>query len=148
MNAVVHALKLYIEDFELKVDNLPDVDENTIQAQFERLQAEQNKIEKKLSKLFDAWEDGNITDNEFVERKAVNNDRIAEIKKQMDELENSIPEKEEYQEKIVMLSDCLNALLDEGLDAEVANHYLKAIVEKIEFSRENNEEFVLDVFLR
>lgn len=148
INAVVHSLKLYIEDFELKVDNLPDVDENSIQGQIEALQSEQRKIEKKLSKLFDAWEDGTISDNEFVERKAVNNERIESIKKQMDTLEDSIPEKEEYSEKIMMLSDALNALLDETLDADIKNEYLKQIIDRMEFSRENNDEFILDVYLK
>ena len=148
MNAVVHALNLYIEDFEIKVDNLPSVDENSIVGQMEALQKELLKTERKLSKLFDAWEDGTITDNEFVKRKSVNNDKIESIKKQMDDLEDSIPEKEEYEEKILMLSDALNAMLDDTLDAEVKNEYLKQIVNTIEFSRENNEEFILDVFLK
>lgn len=148
LNAVIHSLKLYIEDFETKIDNLPDVDENSLQRQFEALQAELRKIEKKLSKLFDAWEDGNISDNEFVQRKAVNNTKIESIKKQMEELENSIPEKEEYQEKIMYLSNALDSLLDETLDADIKNEYLKQIVDKIEFSRENETEFILDVYLK
>ena len=78
----------------------------------------------------------------------MNNEKIESIKKQMDNLEDSIPEKEEYEEKILMLSDALNALLDDTLDAEVKNEYLKQIVNTIEFSRENNEEFILDVFLK
>ena len=148
MKAVIHSLKLYIEEFEAKVDNLPDVDENSIVAQMEALQAELRKTEKKLSKLFDSWEDEKISDNEFVQRKAVHNSRIESIKKQMDELEDSIPEKEEYQEKIMYLSDALESLLDETLDAEIKNNYLKQIIDRIEFSRENNDEFILDVFLK
>lgn len=148
INAVVHALNQYIDDFEVKVDNLPNVDENTILGQLETLQGELKKAEKKLSKLFDAWEDEKITDNEFVERKAVNTERIESIKKRMDDLEDSIPEKEEYTEKIMLLSDALDALKDETLDADIKNEYLKRIVDKIEFSRENNMEFILDVFLK
>jgi DNA invertase Pin-like site-specific DNA recombinase len=148
LKAVSRSLKLYIEDFEMKIDNLPDVDENSIVTQIEALQAEQRKIERKLAKLFDAWEDEKLSDNEFVQRKAVNTERINTIKKQMDELEDSIPEKEEYQEKIMLLSDALESLLDENLDADIKNAYLKQIVERIEFSRENNDEFILDVFLK
>lgn len=148
MKALAHALRLYIEDFECKVDNLPDVDENTIISQIEALEREQKKAEKKLAKAFDDYEDGVYTANEFVERKAKHNARIESIKKQIDELEESIPEKEAYEEIIMGLSDALEALLDESLDAEIKNAYLKAIIEKIEFSRENNEEFILDVFLK
>ena len=148
LNAVVHSLKLYIEDFETKIDNLPDIDENSIQAQFEALQSELRKIERILSRLFDSWEAEKISDNEFVERKAVNNAKIESIKKQMIELENSIPEKEEYQEKIMHLSNALDSLLDETLDADIKNEYLKQIVDKIEFSRESDIEFILDVYLK
>ena len=148
MNAIIHALKLYIEDFEAKIDNLPDVDENTISGQLEALQAQLRKTEKKLAKLFDAWENDDISDNEFVQRKAVHNERIASIKKQMDELEDSIPEKEEYEELIMGLSDALDALNDKTLDADIKNEYLKNIIYTIEFSRENNDEFILDITLR
>lgn len=148
IKAVSHSLRLYIADFELRVDNLPSVDENTIQSQLEALQKEQRKIEKKLAKLFDAWEDDQISDNEFVERKAVNNEKIESIKKQMDDLENSIPEKEEYEEKILALSDALAALEDDSIDADIKNEYLKQIIDRIEYSRENNTEFILDIFLK
>lgn len=148
LNAVVHSLKLYIEDFEMKVDNLPDVDENSILAQMDALQKELTKTERKLSKAFDDYEDGVYTANEFVQRKAKHNAKIESIKKQMFELEDTIPEKEEYTEKIIKLSDALDNLLDETLDAEVKNVYLKSIIDRIEFSRENNEEFILDVYLK
>lgn len=148
IKAFVHALKLYIEDFEMKVDNLPTVDENSILDQLDVLQKELKKTERKLSKLFDAWEDEEITDNEFVERKAVNKARIESIKRQMEELEESIPEKEEYQDKIMSLSDALDMLQDETIDADIKNEYLKRIIDKIEFSRENNLEFIIDVFLK
>ena len=148
MNAVVHALKLYIEDFNVKINNLPQTDENEIAKEIESLTTELMKIEKKLSKLFDAWEDEQISDNEFVKRKAVNNQRVENIKAEIEKLENSIPEKEEYEEKIMALSDALDSLLDENIDADIQNEYLKQIIDKIEFSRENNKEFILDVFLK
>ncbi len=148
MNALIHSLKLYIEDFEMKIDNLPDVDENTVLEQLESLKSQKRARERKLAKAFDDYEDGVYTANEFVERKAIHTAKIEAIQKQMDLLEESIPEKEEYQEIIMRLTDALNAILDEGLDADVKNHFLKAVIERIEFSRENNEEFIIDVFLR
>ena len=148
MNALVHSLKLYIEDFETRVDNLPDVDENSIMEQMEALRVQLRKVEKKLAQAFDDYEDRIYTANEFVERKAIHNAKIEAIKKQMAILEDSIPEKEEYEDMVFKLSEALNALLDEDLDADVKNHYLKGIIDRIEFSRENNEEFIIDVFLR
>lgn len=148
MNAVVHSLKLYIEEFEMKVNNLPDVDENTILSQTEALQKQINKSKKALSKLFDGWTADIISDNEFVLEKAKHNAKIEALQKQIDILEDSIPEKEEYEDVVIMLSEALDALLDDDLDAEIKNEYLKRIIYKIEFSRENNEEFILEIFLR
>ena len=147
LKAVIHALKLYIEDFEMKLDNLPDSNENEISKQIELMRKEIQKIERKLSKLFDSWEDEKITDNEFVERKAVHNSRIESIKEEIENLEYTIPEKEEYQEKVILLSEALQAIKDDALDAEIKNEYLKRIISTIEFSRENNSEFILDINL-
>lgn len=147
IKAVIHALKLYIEDFELKLDNLPDSNENEISNQIDLLNREIHKIEKKLARLFDSWEDEKITDNEFVERKAVHNNRIENIKEEIENLEYSIPEKEEYREKIVLLSEALKAIQDNVLDAEIKNEYLRRIIATIEFSRENNSEFILNIDL-
>ena len=149
LNALVHALKLYIEDFEMKVDNLPDVDENALQSQIEALYAEIRKTEKKLAKAFDDYEEGIYTANDFVVRKAKHTARIEAIQQQIEELENSIPEKEEYEEIILMLSDALDYLLDDDIDADIKNEYLKQIIDVIYYSREaNSNEFVLDITLK
>ena len=147
-NAVIHSLGLYIEDFELKVDNLPQTDENTILGQINAIEKEIKKTEKKLSKLFDAWENDTITDNEFVQRKEVNTNKIEELKAEIEKLENTIPEKEDYEEKIMSFSDALAALKDKTLEADVKNEYLKRIIERIEYSRENNNEFILDIYIK
>lgn len=148
LNAVIHALKLYIEDFKVKVDSLPLVDKNSIELQVNNLQGELRRIEGRLAKLFDGWEDKKISDNEFVQRKQVNHGRMDKIKKEIVELENSIPEKEDYEEKILTFSDALEALKSDDIPADIKNEYLTAIIEKIEFSRENREEFILDIHLR
>ena len=146
MDALTSALDTYIDDFELKIDNLPDVDENSIQDQITALENEIRKTEKKLSKLFDSWEDGIIDNNEFVQRKEVHNLKIDAIKRQIEDLEKAVPEKEEYQEKIMSMSDALSALKDDALDADIKNEYLKKNIEKIEFSRDNDDEFILDIY--
>jgi DNA repair ATPase RecN len=112
------------------------------------MQKEIRKLEKRLTVLFEAWEDGTITNNEFVERKAANNDKIESIKFQMQTLEESIPNKEEYKEKVFKLTQALESLTDDSISAEIKNEYLKSLIERIYFSRENDEEFILDVILR
>lgn len=145
--AVEHALKVYIEDFELKIDNAPDTNADDIELQIETLEKEIRKIEKKKSKLFDSWEDDQITNNEFVERKAIHNSKIEALEKQIEELEFAIPEKLEHEEKLLLLSDAFIAIRDESLEASDKNEFLKRIISRIEFSRENGAEFILDIDL-
>jgi hypothetical protein len=147
LNAVIYGLKMYIEDFEVKIEATPDFDEQLVDRKIELLNKELSKIKRKLDKLFAAWEDEDINDNEFVERKAVHNARIENIKDEIEALEYSIPERDEYEQSIVMLSDALNALKDPNIEADIKNEYIKRIVSKIEYSRENNEEFILDIHL-
>lgn len=148
IDAVVQSLESYISDFKVKIDNLPNINENSISEQLEALQKELSKQEKKLPKLFDAWEDGIIDNNEFIKRKSLNKEHIESLKKQIEHLEESIPTKDEYEEKILSLSDALKALLDPALDASAKNAYLKSIISTIEYSRANDTEFVLDVYLK
>jgi len=146
--AVAHSLRLYIEDFELKVEGMPTVSEDAVAIQIETLNKELKKTKRILDKLFDDYEAEIYSANEFVERKAKHNERIASIKEQIAALEDTIPEKEEYEDKIRKLSDALQALEDPDAEAEDKNRFLKEIVDRIEFSRENGEEFILDVFLK
>lgn len=148
LKAVAHSLRLYIEDFELKISGMPSVNENTVSIQIDTLKNESKKIRRKLDKLFDDYEEGIYTANEFVERKAKHNERLESIQDQIATLENTIPEQEEYQDKIMKLTDALEALEDDTIEAEVKNQYLKEIVDKIEFSRENGTEFILDVYIK
>lgn len=148
MDALICALNHYIDNFEMHIDNLPLVDENSVQDQIAALEKQLKSSEKKLSKLFDSWEDGIIDNNEFVKRKEVHNSKIDQIKLQIVELENTIPEKEECEEKIMYLSDALNYLKDTDIDADIKNIYLKKIISKIEFSRDNDDEFILDVYIK
>lgn len=148
LKAVAHSLQMYIEDFELKLEGMPSVNENAVSLQIEVLQKEMRKVKRKLDKLFDDYEEEVYTANEFVERKAIHNERLAAIREQIATLENTIPEKEEFEDKIIRLTDALNALENQTLDAEIKNTFLKDIIERIEFTRENNEEFILDVYIK
>ena len=123
--------------------SLPD----DIRKEIHALEVEKRKIERILDKIFDEYEDGIYTPNEFVKRKAKHNARLEAIDREIAELEKTIPQKEEYEEKIVTLHDAIELLKDEEIPAQLKNEYLKQFVEKIEFSRENDMEFTLDIYL-
>ena len=146
--AVAQSLRMYIADFEVKINGGEAVGEDEIQAQADAMRGQIKDAERKLDKLFTAWENGSLSDNEFVSRKAVHNERIAQIQAQLKKLEDRIPEKAMYEEKVRKLSDALRALEDDTLTAETQNQFLKAILDRIEFSREDADSFILDVFLK
>ena len=149
LNAVAQSLRMYIDDFQLKLDGMPSVNEDAVELQIEALKKEMRKTKRILEKLHDDYEAGDIyTPNEFVERKAIHNERIASIQEQIAKLESTIPEQEEYEDKIIRLTDALTALEDVNIDAEAKNAFLKDIIDRIEFSRENGEEFILDVYIQ
>lgn len=146
-DALITSLKSHIKDFEVKIDNQSNVNEVNINNQIDVLQKELIKQQNKLSRLFDGWENGLIDDNEFIKRKNINRKRSKSINEQIEHLKNSIPTTDEYEEKIMHLTDALNALRDPSLDAKEKNDYLKAIIAKIEIHI-TDKDFVLDVFLK
>lgn len=147
-DALVHTLRLYIEDFEVKVNSDDETTETDIKAQTDLLLREQRSIEKKLAKLFEAWEEDTITNNEFVERKAVHNEKLEAIKAEIAILENSVPEKEKQLEMIASLHKAIESIQDLSISPKLKNQYLKQVIKRIEFSRENDHEFILDVQLQ
>ena len=147
VDAVIFGLKQYLENFKVEYDNKPDADADEIKDQIAALEAEKKKVKKKLDKAFDDYEDGVYSANEFVERKAKHNARLEEIEKEISELETTIPEKMEIEEKIVYLHDAIEMLKDESISAADKNEYLKQFIQRIEFSREKNNEFILDIYL-
>ena len=42
----------------------------------------------------------------------------------------------------------IKMLTDDEIPAKTKNEFLKLFIQKIEFSRENNDEFVLDIYLK
>ena len=69
------------------------------------------------------------------------------MEKQIEELEFAIPEKVEHEEKLLLLSDTFIAMTDDSIDAATKNEFLKRIISRIEFSRESDLEFILDIDL-
>ena len=148
MEALKYALKLHIEDFEIKLQSTEGTDEEKIRNDITAIQSEIRKLESRKSRLFDAWEEGTITDNEFVERKTVIADRIENMKNQISELEEAIPQQIDYKDKIETLHQAIDMINDKDIDIDDLNEYLRKVIDRIEFTRETINEFILDVFLK
>ena len=147
IDTLIRSLELYIEDFKIEINNDFQHDNTNIQMQIQTLKREETKLKQKITKLFDSWENGILNDNEFIERKVINNESLENIQRQIRDLEKSIPEKIDYKEKIILLSNAVESLRDDTVSAKIKNDYLKEIISTIEYSRERPGEFILDIEL-
>ena len=144
--AVIESLKMYIEDFTVKIEGSDNGQESKIKEEIDIMYEEINKIERKITRLFDAWEDETITNNEFVTRKAAHLERIENIKSQISELELSIPDVQTYKDMVVTFKEALDMLYDQNIKASVKNKFLKSFIKSIEYTK-IDDNLVLNVIL-
>ena len=66
VSATAYGLQQKLEDFEMEIDNAPEVDEDEINIQLRSLEKEKQKIEQAINKISEAFEEGTYTSNEFL----------------------------------------------------------------------------------
>lgn len=146
--AIIQALAAHVVDFEIKMNNANEI--ATLKRHNEQIMIMEKEIEgyaAQRKKLFDLLERGIYDEEDFVERKALLDAKKRTAKKQLEELKATSLQPIDYKEKIIKLTDAINALKNEKVSAKAKNRFLKEIVDRIEFSRENNDSFILDVHL-
>jgi hypothetical protein len=154
LDAFVEALKVTISDFEMKME----ADDNKAerakhQVMLDAMESELAKMERKRKKLFLDYEDEVYSRDEFIERKQHYNQAIDEIKKQIQEAQNAIPEPVDYSERIVTLHAMIECVKDPDLSAKKKNDFLKQFVDRITYDSINygqrkGGKAVLEVFLK
>jgi len=153
---VCRALREYIEEFSFKLDNADKMEmAKKHTAEMERLERELEKAKEKRRRLFDDYEEGNYTAEEFRERKTVWADRISNLSGKLEEMQFCKPEEIDYQERIVSFTAVLDALNDDTISPKEKNILLKEIIDKIKYSREGEErahtyggKITLDIVLK
>lgn len=146
--AFIQALQAHVTDFETKLDNSNEFE--NIQRHEEQMALIEKELEKfatQKKKLFDYLEREIYTEEEFIERKTLLDENKKTAEKQLKKLKATQPQPVNYEEKIVKLSEAINTLKDKDVNAKIKNKLLKEIVEKIEFGRENNDSFTIDIHL-
>lgn len=145
LDAIESLLYAHIRDFQILMDKLPATRAEMILEQSDSLQKEIERTQQKLTKLFDAWENGIISDSDFSERKAIHQKKLEDLQSQLASIEKQQPKEVVYQEKMIQLKTAVEALKAPDISAKTKNFYLKQVIAKIEFSRESKAEFILDV---
>lgn len=147
------ALREYIADFSFKLDNADKMEmAKKHSAEMSHLEKEIAKAQEKRRRLFDAYEDGDYSAEEFRERKTIWADRIERMSFELEELQHTKPQEIDYQEKIVSFTKALEALQDNEVSATEKNILLKDIIETVEYSRADDAyhtgEITLDIILK
>ena len=154
LDAFVEALNATIADFEMKMESDSNQDERArYQDQLDAMEAELAKAEKKRKKLFQDYEDEVYTREEFIERKQHYNQKIDEIKKQIQEAQNAIPEPVDYAEQIVNLHAMIDCIKNPDISAKQKNDFLKQFIDhitfdSIDYGRKKGGKVILEVFLK
>ena len=154
MEALIESLKAYIEDFEFKL-----TDEHLVQNELKQkellkqLEKDLQNYEDKRRQLFDYLERNIYTEDEFLERKVILNERIDALKNTIEKEKSNQVEEIDYEEKIIKFNQVINSLKDNSIDAKFKNDLLKEIIKRIEYDvtdlgRQKGGIIKLDVYLK
>lgn len=154
IDALIEALKAYEHDFKTKMHE-DGVQKELIrhQEKIDVLEAELAKQEKRRKRMFDSYDDGAYTKDEFIERKQAYSQTIDAIKQQIEDAKHSMPEPVNYEEKILGLHQCMDILKDPKVDAKAKNDLLKQYIEcikydAIDYGMNKGGKAILDVELK
>jgi site-specific DNA recombinase len=134
LDAIVEALKLYINDFEIKMQNDNNATDRIRHMEMiAAMEAELAKQERKRKKLFDDYEDDVYTRAEFIERKQIYAETIENLKKQITQAKENVPEDVDYKGKIICIHDMIEMINNPEIDAKAKNDFLRKYIEDIEY---------------
>ena len=117
------------------------------------METELAKLERKRERLFDSYEDGAYTREEFIERKQKHTAQIDSLKSKIQEVKQAAPEPVDYEERIVTLHSLIDCINDTTIDGKDKNVFLKQYISRItydviDYGINKGGKAVLDVFLK
>lgn len=125
---IVKALTDITNGLKLEMENDSEIDQ--LEARKKALETELKSLKDKKASLYDLFEDGIYTKDEFVKRRATYDERI---KGTTEELESIvIPEKVDVEDTIIRIARVIEDLEDQTLDIDTKHTLLSSIVKKIE----------------
>ncbi len=153
--AVITALNLHIQDFEMKLKN-NEGDSLKIQIKIlDKLKKEYEQIEEQQTKLYELLEKGIYSDELFLKRNEILSQNREQLLSAIAEQENKLPDAIDYEDKIIKLSTCIETIKNNSISAKDKNAFLKSVIKKIEYRADNSckgnrfkdTEFTIDIFL-
>lgn len=111
------------------------------------LEGDAAEARRGVANLLRLAEKGMVSDEEFAERRGVLDARAKEAEEQLRKLSEEIEGSLTREERVYRLREAMAALPDYERDVEAANRMLKAIIRRIDYSKEGSQ-VQLDVLLR
>ena len=134
--AVQKVLQKHIHDFSIQLDNLLQDPESYTQDNIRLLENRLNELKQKELRQWEKYADGEMPKEIFdqLNERIQKNKQAAQIA--LDAAREAAPDTaDEIQDKITRLSDALRALQDDTIPVSLKNQYLKAVIERIDYSR-------------
>lgn len=161
IDRVCDILKQCIEDFEVRLENDTG---NSTKLHAKLIKNLEKKMQDLQAKELSQWESQSDPDPAKRMPQHIFQQLNEKLLKEKEEVQQalckayeSVPEPVDYEEKVMMFRDALNALQDPEVDAQEKNRLLKLCIDRIEYYREkpqridgtwNNPHIELDVKLR
>lgn len=147
LDALLAALGGALEDMTLSCRAEESVD--AAKGRLSQLEQELADSKNGLSNLMRLAEKGLITDEEFAARRRAIDAGMSEAQRQIAALTQEVANFMPREERMEKLSDAMMALRDYHGDASTVNQVLKAIIERIDYSKEEQRGRIhLEVLLR
>lgn len=137
---VCHAIEDCIEDFDVRIKNNNDDSYKLHKDLVDRLERKLKELEEKEIAQWEAQYDPDpdlrLPPNVF---KKMNEKLLAEkdeVQKSLAKAKGSIPKQIDYKEEKKKFKDALSILKDSDIDAKTKNQFLKNIIDRIEYERD------------
>ena len=129
-----------IEDFEIRIENNQDDSFKLHKDLIERLSKQLSDLEKKEIDQWDAQYDPDPNKRLPQHIFAKLNEKVLkekeEVNKALAKAKDSIPKQVDYRDELIKTTDALRVLEDPDVDAKTKNQYLKSIISKIVYERD------------
>ena len=136
IDRVRDTLKQCIEDFEIRIANDDKDSQKLHENLIKRLKAKKEELEKKEISQWEKYSEEDMPKEIFEKLNAKVLKEKEEIQQALCKAYESMPEPIDYEERLLLFKDALEALDDPEVSAKKKNKLLKACIERIDYKRE------------
>lgn len=139
IDRVRETLQECIKDFEIRLSNDDRTSQQLHESLIKRLKAKKAELEKKELSQWEKYSEEEMPKEIFTQLNEKVLKEKDEVIQALCKAYESMPEPEDYEEKLHRFRDALEALNDPDVPADVKNKLLKACIERIDYKREKAE---------